>query len=746
MTLTKSLISVSAAALLVAGMTGCGSSDSTTAAAVATTTSVTSIEVVDGKVLNGTATATYLDENNASQTIALTQTKTYTNVVSGNTTAATSFAYTIADSNISLADDIRFMSVAPTAAVVTDGLSYPAAFIDADLNGEYNASVDYVYANTFIAPRGFAYASPASTLVYNLVSADLLDTTTDVNATALTAAIATIAAKLNVSSDTLTTVDPLAQTEFGFINAMLGACTDTQLDTLADALAADGNATTFAAAIDLLAANEETTIFTTIKAALDGGTLTTADLATLDFDATRETEELVLTTASTTAFGQVHNILVDGVDSDDMLNTGDKLLLDASTIVEFEFAAGTPATDANATATVDLLVSIGNAAANVATASNQSKIVVKVSGVHVNRIDGVTTLDYNSSATTSYEWYTTETGVVSNYIAIADANSTALVVSGAFAQNTLDIAKLLIAVDTNATGGDNNASTLIGTAISDVTVIVADSTNALEFVDSALATANPTLWTTASVAGTGNAIVATGKRVTHARLDARGDATGTNAVPNNALAVATVNIADDANASSGDIVITANTAVAIGINASLTDTLEENTTVTFTLGSGLTDANLTAVSALVKAASDTDTADIASALEANATTDTFTTITTIVTDEFAESNTTAYTVMINAAPAASASAYASVDANGTGFDTGVTVTNIKDADQTVVDLTVGSGIAEDCAGTMDANITGGKLYLELDTAFATEDCTLTITDPTGVGATTTVDLNISTQV
>lgn len=529
MTYKKSMISLVAAGAIAAMVTGCGGSSSSGTTTTNTTTAVTSVEAVDGKILNATVTATYVDDNNVSHDIPLDHAGTYKDVVTGKTTKATSFAYTIADTNLSIADKVRYITVTQKAAAVKDGKSYPASFIDVDLSGDYNSSIDQPYNLTLVAPKGVKYASPVSTLVYNLVQTNLADPTKEVNATEIENALTKISKKLNISVDDIKNVDPLAKTEYGFVNAMLGAA---NLNALATALdTEDANATDFASTIDLLAKYDAT--FKGVQASIKTGALKVENLSTLNFDKTRENGGTpVLQEGSTTAIGDINSTTIDGIDVSDLINTGDKI---QTGLIKLTFADG-KATDANATAKVDLLISVANPEESVEATAKQDKIVIKVSGLDVKRVNGTTTLEYNAStATTSYEWYNTSTSLDKNYVSMSDKNSTELNIGSAFAQNQFNIATLVDLIDTNASGETNTSSATVNILnnIADVTVAIADPDGALQSVNS---NGDAELWTTSTVAGTGNVIVAQGKRILDLKADSRGTiATQTNNAPTSAI-------------------------------------------------------------------------------------------------------------------------------------------------------------------------------------------------------------------
>lgn len=548
MVLKKRWISLAAATVLTAALTGCGGGSSTPVATTddtagtpstgdtttTTTTTPTSIEVVDGKVLNAKVTAHYLDEQNNTQSIELVGTKTYTNVVDGTTVKSDSYAYKIPDSNLSVADKIRYFKVDATTAEVKDLKSYPAAFIDVDLSGDYNASVDQALNKTFYAPKGVKYVSPVTTLVYNLVKTELENN--EVNETKIANAIELVAKKLNLTADDIKNVDPLTEPEYGFINAMLAAYNNDELETIATELENDTTTVdSFDKAIQVLATVEEKvgkTIFSTVKENLNSGVFTVEDLKNLNFDEMRESDGMpVLKEGEKTAFTQVRAIEIDGeVNASDLLNSGDKLNQNGG-VIKFTFE-NKENTDENATAKVDLLVQVANPQSRMEESAQEDQIVIKVAGLDLKKVNGTTTLEYNAStAKTSYEWYNTSTSIDKNYISMLDKNGTELSISDAFGNNSdINISKLVSLIDTNASGETNGSASamlniLSSGNIADVKVVLVDNDGALELADT---NGNPVLWSTATVAGKGNKIVGQGKRIINIKADARGTTTELN--------------------------------------------------------------------------------------------------------------------------------------------------------------------------------------------------------------------------
>ena len=736
MTIKNSLISVAAATLIVAGVTGCGgSSGSSSSSSTPTTSGVnpSSFEAVDGKIMNALATGYYVDENNATQTVTMEVTKTSTNVVDGNVTKG-SYAYSIPEDSNVTADMIRYVEFNATTALVEDGQSYPASFIDVDGSLDYNVSKDQAFTGPFTAPKGFKYVTPVSTMVMALMGDDI--TSPELNATLLANKIELIASKLNLTTDNMKNLDPTAEgaEEYGFVNAMLAASTPAELSATATALAAlETNATNFGAVVSSLASNAQgdaKNLFISIKNQLEAGSLTTDDLASINFDLTRENDgQPVVNTASATAIGNVTDIeLASGFDASDLLSTGDKISKTGE-YIELDFAANTT-TDTNATGTVDLYISVANPEANVEDTAKQDKLVIKISDVDIKKVGAATTMEVNGSkAKVSYEYYNTTTADgASNYKSMTNIDANNTLFGTAFdTDNKVLISSLIDAIETNATAELNItgacATSLTSGKIVDLAALVVDNDGLLQKVDD---DNNPMLWSTTTVAGTGSAIAAEGKMLLNLRADMRGTTTAVNTAPAPTYVVQA--ISPDTNRSNYDLNTTHADLLDFNVTTANNDSNENNTTVTITLGAGLKDINLTEVMRVVEL---NGTANVAGAIEANSTTDQFTTITSKFTDEFGESNTSIIDVFVNAAPAKSGSygTMPTTDVNGTWHTTGYTITNMYELNNTI---TLDTNLS---ISATDTNVTGAQLTTGnvLKVFFAADannsDTNVTIMDP-----------------
>jgi len=525
------MISIAAASVIAATMTGCGSSSSSSKSNNSADT-VTSVEVVDGKVLNATAKATYFDDKNVSQTITLESVRSSKDLISGVATKG-KYAYTVPESNMSIADKIRFITVSTKAMEIKDGKVYDGAYIDTDLSGDFNSTVDAAFSDTYVAVKGVAYVSPISTLVYGIVKDELEATGAnfkDINTTKIDNAIAAIASKLNVSANDLRSTDPLAESakEFGFINAMLGDMDQGELETLGKDLAAvESNATDFSGVIDMLADNVPSTqnnLFDGLKANIASGALTVDSLKILNFDDTRDADgSPVLATASATAIGNINSILIDNVVEG--IATGDKL---GAGVVNFVFDEG-KATDANASGTVDLVFSATAPKDNMEDKAGSDVLTIKLSGIAIKRVNGITTFDTNAtklaSMKTSYIWSNSEVVYDHNYVSQTDLNNSFVVSNTVVGATSINLATLTDAVEQNLTTETNSTTTadFVNDNLTNFKAAIVDNDGLLQLWDDS--SDNARIWTTTTTA------FGQGKTLINATLDGRGSSTAYNDAP-----------------------------------------------------------------------------------------------------------------------------------------------------------------------------------------------------------------------
>lgn len=730
MTINKSLISIAAATLLAASFVGCSSDDSSTAPAPAPTPASVSGVAVDGYIINATVKGTYIDDANASQTVTYDRTVSSTNVVTGAKTLGNA-TYTINDANSTLSIRSKQLTGTVAPAIGTDNVSIDATYIDVDGSGDYNATVDSA-ANTLIlnAPQGFGPITLVSEMVFKeaTVVAEYARSNAakdDVNQTVIDNAATKIAAALNLSIDDAKNVDPVTKPEYAFTNAML-ASNIAGLGALADALVAANTPSTSLAATftNLVAAEPANATFGIVKANVDSGTITTANVGTFNADLTRAANgSPVLNTPSTSAFARV-TAITNGT----LVNTGDKLLMSAP-IAGVTFDA-TAATDVNSTGTVDLLIQVSQPTAAMDTTAKASALTIKVSDVGVNLVAGsAPTLDLNTTLSKiSYEWMNADSNST-NYITNSsiDANASGINLSGLVTTaGSIDVAGIINAVDANvsATSHVSAMATALTTNIANVKVILVDAAGVLTYVDGA--NGNQVAWAQASIAGTNGVITGSGKVLLNLQADARGAATGANGAPTISAANTKVNYADTAKDS--------NTTYTV---VTTTETGELNNSITVTgLPTWVTVTNATKVNQTA----DNDTVDFNLTTDSNLTIgDTNTTAKWSVTDEFGK--TTAGTSDANISYFFNAIPTISVASNaGLTNWTKVTAThytvdmNASKVSGSIV-LTVGSMMGE-------TNSTADMKYTDLNTSVTR---VTDLNSTTGVGSMTLTDINASTQ-
>ncbi|RLA84568.1 MAG: hypothetical protein DRG78_01030 [Epsilonproteobacteria bacterium] len=528
MTFKKSIISIATIALVASTITGCGGYSSNGGS-----DPITSVEVVDGKVLNAKATAHYFDDNNKAQTIALENNSSFTNVLTHNKTKGT-FAYTVPESNMSIINKIRYISVESLPLRIVNGLAYDASYIDVDLSKDYNASIDMRFNKTYVAVKGVKYISPISTLVYSVIKDDLNNHKKTISSTEISTAIETIASKLNLSATDLKSADPLAEgkEEFGFINAMLGNMTKDELLTLGTKISAEETeAKDLSSVIDMLAKNvpsTQNTLFNALNANVKSGAITVESLRTLNFDHTRKANgKPVLQTVLKTTIGNIESINVDTIEA---IATGDKY---GAGTINFIFAQNDDAKDANASGLVDLLFSAHAPKDTMLdTDSIVNKIVIKLSNIGVKRdINGITTFDTDmTNVTTSYEWYGEELYLDTNIVSKIDLNSSFVSTAGIITATSINLATLISSVEANLTTETNASVTtaFINNKIVTMKVALVDDDNILQLVDPI--SKNGRIWTTTAI--TSHEINGEGKSLINATLDSRGsNATARNTAP-----------------------------------------------------------------------------------------------------------------------------------------------------------------------------------------------------------------------
>lgn len=536
MTFIKSMISIAAASVIAAGLTGCGSSGSTAAGdggGGGETPTPTSLTAVDGYVKNANAAAI---------------------LVSGAPVALdfveNSHVYTLpTDTNTSNYAGLQLTYKGATAD--TD-----ATYFDNDGVAGYSAEGGDVKATAafeMYAPKGFSVVTPLSTLVYSMIDSTETNTTTlDADITAQLTAVAT---SLGLSTTELQSTDPLSSSNgaYALINSLVAK---TVVDNSGDIaalkaivtnLVARPAATNAAEAFASLATVDATNIimYTSTANALIADPTIIDRVSTMNLDKVRAV-------ASTGTFVELSNTVVASDFNVTAINIGSVNVRDLSApgakikpadLNNTSIVISAKDTNGSAEANLDLIISLGNTAATVGEAVSDSRITVKVN------------LDLNTSVLNG----TDMNGTVSNNVqidyvkadgtsySISDKNSTAIdlnitdLVTINEGNITVQTAAILERIDANLTVGldldevasaqivlvDNNDSLATTVVVGDTVYPAAKVTSYVESYYGAISGTGLTILDLAS------------KTATEKKLaDMRTNNTAANVKPNHTLSLA----------------------------------------------------------------------------------------------------------------------------------------------------------------------------------------------------------------
>ena len=765
MTIKNSLISIVASAAIITAITGC-SSDSTTAAvaAAAATTDTgipSSVQAVDGYIYNATVTAYYLAEDNASMVPIVLDTNNTTKDISTQVVTMGSSTYTLpSGTNSTVQSRIRFTTVTNKVSSSVGTTFTPASYIEGNNIDGYDANDTLLGTTTLYAPGMSDMVSPLTTLVYNSVGASVLGTTTaipttvlgEINATTydgIEANATALATKLGLSGVEILYADPVALAASNPTYRLVTALMKDAPSTAAATLLAGTTPTTLAATLTLIGTAQTGTAQTlanTLAASAANGGFTTADVAGMNIEKSVAYGTIQsLANPVTTGKFPLNAITIDGSASSNFVLAGAKVDNDAFN-VDFNMSN----VDGNiSNTTFNALVYLqGNKSYVANPDSNKTgAIVVKVpfdlnstSGVLAANVPAATVISYQGKSSSGNELVAKDMNATT---ALVDANNAISIVNSTSVRIDVDsiITGIRTAADANLTSGVTGLSTL---GIADVKVYLEDPTGAIIGVTAdglnSLPLAKGSFSDFSGVISSAEALKALYSTTLDLRSATNG-ISGANSAPDNAMTIG--GYAADTNASTYEINATANTALDFNMTTvNATDTMEKNTTVAFTLGAGLTDVNLTNVSAAVKH-DGVPGATGAAVIEANATADKLTTLKAVVTDEFGKATTVTSGVLIN------------VGASFSGKTEGQDIAWDTSADGDTMTLTAISSlnslgnIAINVAGSDDNNITvtenntTGVVTLT-DLSTATEaNVTITITDPVNSNLTFSVDINKS---
>ena len=762
MTIKKSLISVAAATLIVAGVAGCGGSSGSNSSGGTTSSSVTSsVTAVDGYIMNATATAVYFDEDNNSVSEPMKSSLHTTDSVDSTKDTVGAADYTMTDdTNKSL---VRYFTLSNKLLETSGTTTTPATFIDdGSVTGVFDIN-DTVFATRFpgrtlYAPAGSSVLTPLTSAVFQQAGGTAAFTPAtmgDLNQTVIDNAFDMIAAKTNISVSDLKTVDPTndvsANPEYALINTLTAqAIDDGVLGAFVTALVAEDNATASTTLTETITKLETaattagltTNVFTNVLAdiAILGEANYIADIPSLNLDDTLNNGgTAAYSSALSTAVASTASVVAGGQSVWSLTSAGDKIGSTTGKDVTITFQAP----EANTTGTADLLVQIAGMASFADETANSSEITIKVSDLNLSTVKTTTVaLDETSDTKFSFGVQENNTSGV-HYVSFSDANATAanigdFITSSGLA-TTININTLLRAVDTNATGELGTSAGFDFTKISSIKVALVEG-GKLQRVNATTTTQREAWGTTtvSSIADNSNSnLSGSGLTIFNlAQADSRANTTtnALNLAPS--LGFSLSGLTGDTNSSTYDLNLTANTRYDLNVTTSSTDSSETNTTLAVTLGSGFTDKN---VSAAISSIKDNLDANISGAIDANATTDTKTTIKFVATDEFGESNTTTYYALINVGASFSGKTESQdVAFNGTSSST-MTLAAINSLLNTGSIGILVSGLDDTNITVSENNTTGVVTLTDVNTS-QDYNGTLTIEDPIS-GSVFTVDIN-----
>ena len=786
MTIKNSLISAAASALLIAAITGC-SSNSTSSSSSSTSTSggiQSAVTAVDGYIYNGKVEAFYLTDDNATMGAVTLSAADTTRDTAANTWTVGGVKYSLADTNTSIKDKIKFFRLSGVGSTSAGTTFTPATYIETGASGAGYDTNDTILGTTFVmyAPANGAILSPLTNLIYQANSAALGTVavgsstatvgtiTTDINSsylTSLEANATAIAANLGLGDVNILTADPVAleatNPTLRLVNALLKGAPAATANSIIGATAPTSATLTNTLATlktAFTAGSMTSTLLDDLIVRTNAGTFTTADVATMNVEKSVENNALTNKAAATlTGKYPVNSISVNTVESDELIASGAKI---TSNAISVDINMTNVATDANISNNgFKLLVTVQGDKAFVGTSDNNSStgLVLEIP-FDLNSTDGTIGYTVTPGALCPFEVRASDGSAV---VAVADTNASTMLIDTSMSIQTsktlrIDVGTILGTLtgfaDANLTAsGTSVLATDIMDNISKVQIILVDSNSKMIKVDRAGVNQfnfpSATLaGFTGSPSGTGISIVDLGD------IDFREAYTATNAAPDQNLSFA-VEGSTGGSTSSADTNSTAraivnnNTGYNAILNVSISDAAERNTTAAFTFGSMLTDTNSSYLSDRIKKASNAVVTGT-NVFEVNTTSTTVgelnTTITTLMTDEFGETNTTVTYITVNRAPQTGAGAFT----DASFLDGNISIAVLKDLDGNDVNATVQVWDINKSINTWRTipNLSTGNLVEINDTLgrynFVLSDDNLTV-EMNGT-ITSTADLNITFRI
>jgi hypothetical protein len=680
MTIKKSLISMAAASLLVAAMTGC-SDDSSSSTPTPTPSTVTSVTATDGYVYNYGVTVTYSDGNSSAKnyttSAALTDAVKMTTKAAGKRQVAGSAVMSLSELNSTVLDNLKSVNLF-TKGQSSDGTTITyATFFDANGNGEFNTTEGDYYVPTggftMSTPAGFKVISPITTIVNSRITTLMASESNDSNRSEITSlALSKVATALGLTSDKIKNVDPMdtvsSDPAYALINALMGqVIIDGEESAVATSLVSATAPATVSDALKNIAAGATSSksLFTDAanQLAADSDMINSVSSWNLD-DLRSRTMGTAKTTFTPTeltsgsADFNVTAITIGGKNTSELAGSGAKIAAGALDVTKITFDSANDTNISNKP--IKFVMQIGAQEAWRAADANVSSLTVSMP-MDINGTDG--TVNGVISGDITWEGVDIEGNTF-----YGDMNKSAFTTKVgtpiAFASSvlTLTVADILTTIDTNSS---SKAGLDIDNSISNVKIALVNGTTSIQQIDNSGSTNKTKYWGNTAIASVLGGINVTGKTILkNALVDGRqggGATAAVNVKPNNTFNVSGANrgvtggatSSTDTNATAR-IVFNNDTNRSVSLTKSAVDSLEENTTIAFTLGDMLTDTNLTLLSKKLKSTSTAAANAVTNAFEINTTSteagELNTTITTVVTDEFGEANTTVTYITVNRAP------------------------------------------------------------------------------------------------
>jgi hypothetical protein len=711
------MISIAAAGVIAAGLTGCGSSSTT--AATSTSGIQTAVKAVDGYVMNATVTGYWLDEDNTTmRSITLTGTDSERDITAGTWTDGSSTYSLPADTNDTVKNSMKFYKLSYKASVpatTTTGFK-PATYLESGHSVGFDSNDTAVATNfTMYAVANSGIISPISNLVYQANSTLIGTETTagtlvnqDFNATTLASMegnASKIMSAMCLSSVDMESADPVALLSSNPTFTLVNAALKGQGGNVANNLLSANDCTTSSLENTLQAisdAGANTALVSTLLSQVKIGAFKASDIAALAIDKSVANNTIEQSApADNSAKFQVEDMNISATLAlSSLYQYGDKVDMDQNPFLAIETD-----NDVNiSNKSFNLVVKVENDKVRVNDTNNTSTGAVVLSiPFEMNSTDGTVALAIDADAMVKYnvrddaggyinsgELNTTVLGITTSDIVLSQTSTGTATV-------TFDVDSILsgaaTAMDDNVTG----TYSYTNDEISKVQVILQDNDSALARVIGTSTLSFPE----ATISGLDSTISGTGIELLDFEADLRSTA-GTNAsAANTANAISAIAVDSVASTLTATSVIAGNattpvTAAGALLNrtiyineaSSATDSVDYNITIATTDGyekntsasATTTDTNVSSfVSYTQNVAGDgitsgksngTISIDTTPTVTSGATGHPSTVLTFKTTDEFGKALTTDdynVTVYLNRAPASISIDESSSDSNATAI-------------------------------------------------------------------------------